>query len=82
MIIPIIMSKLPKETRLYVARNLSSDVWEVDELMDVIIKEIEAREASEHVKIGTMEKKPNSQSNNPGIPTTSTLLSKEHEGIK
>jgi uncharacterized protein (DUF39 family) len=42
------MSKLPSEIRLQIARKSTQDVWKIDELLD-IIKEVEAREASERI---------------------------------
>ena len=51
LLIPIIMSKLPGEIRLRVARETKDDVWSLDDLMDVIRVEVEAREASEGVKM-------------------------------
>ena len=57
LLIPIIMSKLPGEIQLRVAQETKEDVWSLDELMDVIHVEVEAREASEGVKI-TLESNP------------------------
>ncbi len=47
LLIPVIMSKLPSEIRLQVARKATSDVWKIDELLDTIKFEVEAREMSE-----------------------------------
>jgi hypothetical protein len=47
MLIPIIMSKLPTEIRLEIARKSTGDVWKIEELLDTIKTEIEAREVSE-----------------------------------
>ena len=57
LLIPIIMSKLPSETRLIIARNSEHDVWKIDDLMKTILSEVEAREISERVKT-TNERKP------------------------
>ena len=51
LLIPIIMSKLPNDIRLQVARKSSKDVWEIDELLQIIKNEVEARETSEGIKI-------------------------------
>ena len=51
LLIPIIMSKLPLDMRLQVSRQNSKKVWEIDELLALIQKEIEARETTELVKI-------------------------------
>ncbi|XP_028403926.1 uncharacterized protein LOC114526512 [Dendronephthya gigantea] len=53
LLIPVIMSKLPSETRLHIARNALDDVWKIDDLMKTISSEVEAREVSEHVMIKT-----------------------------
>ena len=44
------MGKLPSEIRLRIARETKSSVWKIDELLDVIKKEVEARELSEFVR--------------------------------
>ena len=51
LLIPIIMSKLPSEIRLQVSRATEKEVWEIQELLDLIQKEIEAREMTEQVKV-------------------------------
>ena len=40
-LIPIIMAKLPSEVRLQIARVTNKDVWEVEELLQVIKAEVE-----------------------------------------
>ncbi len=50
MLIPIIMSKIPNEIRLVIARKNTAKVWNIDELLDTIKVEIEAREVSEGVQ--------------------------------
>ena len=59
---PVVMSRLPAEVRLHVARVSTKDVWEINELLKVIQAEVEAREMSETMKI--QEKK--------GTETTAT----------
>ena len=61
-LIPVIMSRLPAEVRLHVARVSTKDVWEINELLKVIQAEVEAREMSDTMKI--QEKK--------GTETTAT----------
>ena len=51
MLIPVVMSKLPTEIRVQIARLTSSEVWSIREMLELIRKEVEAREASEHVKL-------------------------------
>ena len=50
-LIPVIMSRLPAEVRLHVARVSTKDVWEINELLKVIQAEVEAREISDTMKI-------------------------------
>ena len=52
LLIPVVMSKLPNEIRLQVARNTTDYIWKIEELLQTIKKEVEARETSEHVKTG------------------------------
>ena len=56
LLIPIIMLKLPSEIRLQVSRATEKKVWEIQELLDLIQQEIEARETTEQVKV-TMEQR-------------------------
>jgi len=51
LLIPVIMSRMPAEITLQIARKTSQDVWEIDEIMNIILAEIEAREVSEKVRI-------------------------------
>ena len=44
------MSKLPSEIRLEVARNSTDEIWKIEDLLQTIKKEVEARETSKHVK--------------------------------
>jgi hypothetical protein len=46
LLIPIIMSKLPSEIRLHIARNTVDEVWNITDLLEVMRKEVEARELS------------------------------------
>ena len=50
LLIPVIMSKLPPEIRIQVARNTAREVWEMSDLLEVIRQEVEAREISDGVK--------------------------------
>ena len=53
LLIPIIMATLPNDVRLAIARKASSSVWKIDELLNTIKFEVEAREASETAKTST-----------------------------
>ena len=50
-LILIIMSKLPDDVRLQIARVTTRDVWDVNELMKVMKTEVEAREISSTVRV-------------------------------
>ena len=52
------MSKLPGDVRLQIAGNSDKDVWEIKELLEIIRKEVEARELSDHVIADSERKKP------------------------
>ena len=58
----MIMSKLPQEVRIQVARNTAQEVWEMSDILDVIRQEVEAREISEGVKVKADKPKNNIQS--------------------
>ena len=47
LLIPVVMSKLPNEIRLEVARNSTDEIWKIEDLLQTIKKEVEARETSE-----------------------------------
>ena len=50
-LIPIVMSKLPSEVKLRIGRETKEEVWKLDDLLSIIKNEVEAREASEGVKV-------------------------------
>ena len=50
LLIPVIMSKLPSDVRLQIARRTEKDVWVITDLLEIIRREVEARELSEQVK--------------------------------
>ena len=49
-LIPIIMSKLPADVRLQIARVTTKDVWEIEEVLSVLKSEVQAREMSNSMK--------------------------------
>ena len=59
LLIPVIMSKLPAELRIQVARKTASELWKIDDILKIIRVELEAREISESVR-----------TNNPGFRDT------------
>ena len=52
------MSKLPQEVRVQIAREITKDIWDITDILTVILKEVEAREVGENVKIHTKGRKP------------------------
>ena len=58
LLIPIIMSKLPNEVRVEVSRKVNSEVWMIEDLLEAMKAEIQAREASERVKTAEPIKRP------------------------
>ena len=71
-LIPVVMSKLPAEVRLQVARMTAKEVWNIEDLLDIIKSEVEARELSEAIR--TTELKPLDTHRKPILSTASTLL--------
>ena len=58
LLIPVIMSKLPQEVQIQVARNTAQEVWQMSDILDVIRQEVEAREISEGVKVNADKPNP------------------------
>ena len=58
LLIPIVMSKLPNENQLQVVRNLTDDIWKIEDLLHMIKKEVEAHETSEQVEKNESLRKP------------------------
>ncbi len=57
LLIPVIMSKLPEDVRMQIARNTSNEVWKIDDLLNLIKHEVEAREVCENVKANDQKTK-------------------------
>ena len=57
-LIPVVMSQLPNEIRLEVVRNSTNEIWKIEDLLQTIKREVEARETSEHVKTSEGSRKP------------------------
>ena len=82
LLVPIVMSKLPSDVRLQIARKNSSEVWNVDELLDTIKAEIEARESSEGAKTSGTETRKLANNKNPSLFGASALLTKNEGDAK
>ena len=57
-LIPVIMSKLTSEIRLFVARKATDNIWKIDDLLKTIKSEVESREMREMVRSNASEKPP------------------------
>lgn len=55
LLIPIVMSKLASDVRLQIARKNSSEIWKIDELLEAVKTEIEARESSEGARASAVD---------------------------
>ena len=69
------MVKLPQEVRVQIARNTTQDTWEMTDLLNVIQREVKAREISDNVKVNTDNHKPHPPLQRP--PTAATLITQE-----
>ena len=80
LLIPVIMSKLPQEVRIQVARNTAQEVWQMSGILDVIRQDVEAREISEGVKVNA--DKPKQTYNQMKTPSAAALIAKVNEGTR
>ena len=67
LLIPVIMAKLPADVRVQIARGTTQDVWKIGDLLNIILKEVEAREISDSVKVS------DSDPRKPRIPSAQAL---------
>ena len=78
LLIPILLAKLPEDIKLQVTRLISSEIWDLRELLQLLSKEIEAREKC---AFSTNRDKVSGQSGKPFAVdyTTSFFVSKTQE---
>ena len=70
------MSKLPSEIRLQIARNTTVSIWKIEDLLNVIKIEVEAREASEMTKTSDdCKPQTNSRNRSQQNPSAASLAS-------
>ena len=50
LLVSIIMARMPRENKLHVARKMTKEVWLIKEILEIVRKEIEARELSDNIK--------------------------------
>ena len=74
LLIPIITTKLPQELRLCIGHETEKEIWEIDELMTVIKREVEAREATKFINFYQPRNPGNPRSPLPSAPTAATLV--------
>ena len=49
LLLPIIMNRMPKEITCQVAKKITKEIWPIEEILDIIRSEVEAKEFSEKV---------------------------------
>jgi hypothetical protein len=69
------MAKLPQEVRIQIARTTNKEIWDISEILDVILHEVEAREVSENVKINSEPRKP--PANKCSLSAAASLVAQE-----
>ena len=83
LLIPVIMSRMPADITLQIARKTSDDVWSIDEIMDIIREELEAREMAENINVDTHKKhERQSRSTTSTFGTTKVFVANESGQVK
>lgn len=82
LLIPVVMAKLSNDVRLHIAPETQDDVWKMEDLLKAIKQEVEAREASDGVKVQSMKLSGSYGQNFPPVntqnnSTTSALVTSE-----
>ena len=75
LLIPIIMSQLPNEIRLEIARKSTANVLKIEELLETIRIQIEAREVSEAIKAQEVQGRKHNHDLGKFPPTANALVS-------
>ncbi|MCP4479237.1 MAG: DUF1759 domain-containing protein, partial [Planctomycetaceae bacterium] len=57
LLIPLIMARMPKEIAIQVARKTSEGIWKIEEILQILEKEIEAREIGAKISAAAHESK-------------------------
>ena len=58
LLIPIIMNRMPKEITCQVAKKITQEIWPIEEILEIIRSEVEAKEFSEKVAASKPTEKP------------------------
>lgn len=74
LLVPIIMSKLPSDVRLQIARKNTNEIWKIDDLLEAIKFEIDARESSEGTKTSGIDNRKPSGNNKGHMPLGGSAL--------
>eukprot|EP00795_Rhopilema_esculentum_P013157 gene13157-3952_t len=82
LLIPIIMSRIPAEISLQIARQVSKDVWSIREVMEVIKQEVDAREMSENINVKDQRTPPVQKTRPPFQGTASSFHVKGQNPIQ
>ena len=53
MLLPLVLEKLPSDTRLEITRNLGKGSWDITQFMEALKNEIVARESCTFIKTST-----------------------------
>ena len=81
-LIPVLMSKLPADVRIRVAREQDRELWDIKELLKIIQLEVEARESSEGARFNLSSKPHNIPARNPHHDSSASSLVAQHQAVK
>ena len=73
-LIPVVMAKLPADVQLQIARVTTKDVWEIDELLQVLRTELQAREISEGIRVHEIRSSTNPPNQQKATRNTFSML--------
>ena len=72
LLVLVVMSRMPRTITLQIARLMKEDVWPIDEILEVVRKEIESREISDSVASLDVKKDRPFTANRPRSPSATT----------
>ena len=82
LLIPIIMFKIPSEVRVHFSGRTTSEAWNIEDLLEVLKTEIQAREASERIKTATEQVQRAERTSYYEKQTTSSFVSHHDAGMR
>ncbi len=79
LLIPIILQKMPREVTIQLVRKATEEIWPIKEILEIILREIEAREMG--ISVAAVEKKLPKQTVKPKQPqfTAQSFLAKGNQ---